>query len=70
MAVTMKNTSAKQEYVERRALSIVEAEKAMGLSRASVYRAIGSGALSTVKVGGRRLVPVASIDSLLQAGAA
>jgi len=37
-------------------LSIEETAEATGLSRASLYRAIGAGTLATVKVGSRRLV--------------
>lgn len=54
---------------ERRALSIEETAEATGLSRATLYRAIGAGTLVTVKVGSRRLVPVTAIDALLNGGA-
>jgi|HubBroStandDraft_5_1064220.scaffolds.fasta_scaffold784417_1 excisionase family DNA binding protein len=50
---------------ERRALSIEEAAKACGLSRATLYRLLNDGKLTTVKVGARRLVPIAAIDALL-----
>jgi excisionase family DNA binding protein len=51
--------------VTRRALSIKEAAKSSGLSRATLYRLIQSGKLATIKIGARRLVPVGAIDSLL-----
>ena len=62
----MSNTLQKQE---RRALSIKEAAQACGLSRATLYRLLNDGKLTTIKVGARRLVPVASIDALLAGGA-
>lgn len=36
-----------------------------GLSRATVYKLIAQKKLMTIKIGGRRLVPVAAIDALL-----
>ena len=49
----------------RRAVSIVEAAHICGLSRATVYRLIAQKKLTTIKIGARRLVPVAAIDALL-----
>ena len=57
------------EKQERRALSIEEAAEACGLSRATLYRLIADGRLATLKIGARRLVPVASIDALLTGSA-
>jgi excisionase family DNA binding protein len=54
---------------ERRAYSIRETERAVNLSRATIYRLIAAGKLTTVKVGARRLVPIAAIDALLTEGA-
>jgi excisionase family DNA binding protein len=54
---------------ERRAFSIRETERAVNLSRATIYRLIAAGKLPTVKIGARRLVPVAAIDALLAGGA-
>jgi excisionase family DNA binding protein len=50
---------------QRRAVSIVEAARICGLSRATVYRLIAQKKLITVKVGARRLVPLAAINALL-----
>jgi excisionase family DNA binding protein len=61
----MSNTLQKQE---RRALSIKEAAQVCGLSRATLYRLLNDGKLTTIKVGARRLVPVASVDALLDGG--
>jgi excisionase family DNA binding protein len=49
----------------RRAVSIVETAHMCGLSRATVYRLIAQKKLMTIKIGARRLVPVAAIDALL-----
>jgi excisionase family DNA binding protein len=54
---------------ERRALSIEETAKTCGLSRATLYRLISDGKLTTLKIGARRLVPVGAIDALLNGGA-
>jgi excisionase family DNA binding protein len=44
--------------------SFAEAEVATGLSRASLYRAIGRGELRRVKVGNRSLIPAADLEAL------
>ena len=54
---------------ERRALSIKEAAQSCGLSRATVYRLIADGKLTTLKIGSRRIVTVAALDALLNGGA-
>ena len=55
---------------ERKALSVIEAARTVGISRASVYRLITQGRLTTVKIGSRRLVPIAALDNLLEKAAA
>ena len=57
--------SSNKETLERRALSIPEAARTCGLSRATIYRLIADGKLSTLKIGARRLVPVGALDALL-----
>ena len=51
---------------ERRALSVQEAARALGISRASLYRLVQQKRLATVKIGSRRLVPVSALDNLLE----
>lgn len=58
-----------REKIERRALSVREAARTCGLSRATIYRLIADGKLETLKIGARRLVPVGAIDALLKGGA-
>ena len=55
---------------ERRALSVMETARAVGLSRATIYRLIDQNQLATVKIGSRRLVLVSAIDNLLEKAAA
>lgn len=58
-------SSSNRKPPERRALSIEETADTLGLSRSTAYRLIAEGKLATLKIGGRRLVPVAAIDVLL-----
>lgn len=46
---------------------VEEAAEALRLSRSSVYELIRCGALRTVKVGRRRLVPVAALTEYVDA---
>jgi excisionase family DNA binding protein len=55
---------------ERRALSVEEAARAVGISRATLYRLVQQRRLATVKIGSRRLVPVTALDNLLEKAAA
>jgi excisionase family DNA binding protein len=57
--------STNNEMLQPRALSIREAARTCGLSRATLYRLITNGKLATLKIGARRLVPVVAIDALL-----
>lgn len=52
--------------VDKRALSINEFCAAYGLSRSTTYKLIAQGALSSVLIGGRRLIPVESAEALLK----
>lgn len=62
----MSSASRRQD---RRAFSIKEAAEICGLSRATLYRLIADEKLTTLKIGARRLVPLAAIDALLSGGA-
>jgi excisionase family DNA binding protein len=54
---------------ERRDLSVKEASRRGGWSRATTYRLISSGKLKSVRVLGRRLITPDAIDALLREGA-
>lgn len=47
-------------------LSIPQAAHQIGISRASVYRAINNGSLPLVKIGGRSLIDPADLTALVQ----
>ncbi|WP_125772980.1 helix-turn-helix domain-containing protein [Antribacter gilvus] len=46
---------------------VEEAAEALRISRATIYELIRSGNLRTVKLGGRRLVPVAAVSEYVEA---
>jgi hypothetical protein len=50
-----------------RALRVNDFCRDYGLSRTSFYKLVGAGKLTTVKVAGRRLVPVEAAEALLKA---
>jgi hypothetical protein len=52
-----------------RALRVNDFCRDYGLSRTSFYKLVGAGKLITVKVAGRRLVPVEAAEALLKAEA-
>jgi excisionase family DNA binding protein len=55
---------------ERKALSVVEAARAVGISGATVYRLLQQRRLRAIKIGARTLIPVAELDNLLEKAAA
>jgi len=50
----------------RLAVSPTDAARLAGIGRTKLYEALGSGALSSFKIGSRRLVRIAEIDAWLQ----
>jgi excisionase family DNA binding protein len=53
----------------RRAYQINEATCAYGLSRSTLYKLMAAGTLRSVKVGGRRLIPVEALEALITGAA-
>lgn len=53
--------------ITRRLVSVEEAAAAIGIGRTFAFALIGSGALRSVRVGKRRLVPVEAIDAYVDA---
>jgi excisionase family DNA binding protein len=49
----------------RTAFSVQEVAEQLGICQASVYRALRRGDIEGVMLGGRRLIPVRSIEKLL-----
>lgn len=56
------------ERVDRLAYSPAEAAEAIGISRAKLYELLEAGELRSVKIGRRRLIRAADLESLLDAG--
>jgi excisionase family DNA binding protein len=50
----------------RRALRVNEFCRAYGVSRATTYKLMKSGKLRTVRIAGRRLVPVDEAEALIE----
>jgi excisionase family DNA binding protein len=53
---------------ERLALRVNEAAAVTGLSRSTLYVLMRNGALRSVRVAGRRLIPRDALEALLQGG--
>ncbi len=53
------------ELTSRQTLSIEEASRALGISRASAYRAARSGEIPVIRVGNRILVPKTALRRFL-----
>jgi excisionase family DNA binding protein len=66
----MPRTVPKIPTSERLALRINEAAAIAGLGRSTVYLLMAAGRLTTVKIGGRRLVLRESLEELLAPSAA
>ena len=56
------------ELGTRRAYHVNEAAAAFGLSRSTLYKLMSAGALRSVKIGRRRLIPIEAMDALLSEG--
>jgi excisionase family DNA binding protein len=58
-----------EEKVQRRTLTVEEAAKELGISKASAYEAARTGELPTIRIGKRILVPVAALERMLEGAA-
>jgi excisionase family DNA binding protein len=54
------------ETIEPFTLSIKDVGRLLGIGRSTVYRLIGDGQLSTIKIGNRTLIRTTSIRCLLE----
>jgi excisionase family DNA binding protein len=59
------NSTGTQSHISPLLYRVDEAAEALRISRSSLYELIRSGQLSTVKVGRRRLVPVAALSDYI-----
>jgi len=48
-----------------RAVSIIQAGRMLNVSRSTIYRLIGAKRLRAIKVGARTVIPIASLDAIL-----
>jgi excisionase family DNA binding protein len=53
-------------YDKRRAYTVKAAQQLLMLSRSTIYKLIKSRTLSSVKVGGRRLIPHDALEALIR----
>ena len=58
------STTSTEHNVEPVALRVNDAARAAGIGRTSLYELISEGKLRTVKVAGRRLVPLSELKRL------
>jgi excisionase family DNA binding protein len=49
-----------------RAVSIVQAGLMLNVSRSTIYRMIGTKQLRAIKVGARTVIPISSLDAILE----
>jgi excisionase family DNA binding protein len=61
-------TKANSNSGIRRAYQVDEAATAYRLSRSTLYKLMSAGTLRSVKVGGRRLIPVEAFEALIAGG--
>lgn len=66
LRLSNRHMDAQTVSVPKLGYSLAEVEIATGLSRATLYRMLSAGQLSTVKVRGRRLVPAWQAQKLLE----
>lgn len=50
---------------DRRAISVTEAARLLGISREVAYRAVQEGEIPAIRIGGRILVPRVALERLL-----
>ena len=62
------STSHTSHPDEKRAYRVNEAVAAYGISRGTIYKLIKSGALPSIRVGGRRLLPADALEALIAGG--
>jgi excisionase family DNA binding protein len=53
---------------DRRAYSVEEAAKLLGVSRVTIFRRLAEGRIRSIRLG-RRLIPVHALEALLREGA-
>ena len=51
---------------QRLTVSVEEAATMLGISRSGFYKLISNGTIPSLKIGGRRLVPVKTLESFIE----
>lgn len=64
------NQRGVNRFAPRMALGVAETAALLGVSRTTVHALLRSGRLRSVKIGARRLIPVAEVERLLEQGTA
>jgi excisionase family DNA binding protein len=54
---------------DRRAYSVEEAAKLLGVSRVTIFRRLAEGRIGSIRLGRRRLIPTHALETLLREGA-
>lgn len=54
-----------QPAIERRAVSVADAARALGLGVTSTWRLVGTGEIRALRIGGRTLIPTSELDRLV-----
>ena len=67
MGIASTGLSAEEKGVTRDAYSATETAEKLGVSEASIWRAIKRGQLKAIKFGGRTLITAGSIEQVLHA---
>jgi excisionase family DNA binding protein len=58
-------TKATNSSTGRRAYQVKEAVDTYRISKSTIYKLMATGTLRSVKVGGRRLIPVEALEALI-----
>ena len=51
---------------DKKAVSVVEAGRILGIGKNLAYEAVARGEIPSIRVGGRILVPLAALDKMLE----
>ena len=58
----------KASEIDRVTYTVAEAAKALSIGRTHAYRAIHSGVIGSIKIGGKILIPRAEVDRIVNKG--
>ncbi|MCR5872246.1 MULTISPECIES: helix-turn-helix domain-containing protein [unclassified Sphingomonas] len=64
---TVEQVAVSEVKMEPVTCSVNDAARAIGLSRGTLYKLMGQGKVDSIRVGGRRLIKVASVRKLVEA---